>query len=115
MNKQIVFAVKGNNYTIKFPNVGQFQSIESIKQVLSRGMYLALVQTNTISANNALDMIDIEAYLSVLCPELIKDLKCDKFSDLGLEDYMELKKAYDEQFVPWWNEILKLISPTVKK
>lgn len=113
MNKEIVFTVGENSYTIKFPNVGQFQAIESLKQVLSRGMYSSLITTNTRSSSSALDMIDIEAYMTVLCPQLLKDLKCDKFSELGIEDYMELKKAYDAQFIPWWNSVMKIVSPMV--
>lgn len=113
--KELIFNVKGNTYKISCPTVGQFQNIESIKQVLSKGMYSALIQTNTVSSNKALDMIDVESYLSVLCPDLMKDLKCDSFSQLGLFDYIELKKIYDEQFVPWWNDLLKLISPEVNK
>lgn len=115
MNKEIVFSVKGNNYKIQFPNIGQFQTIESLKQVLSKGMYSALMSTGTLAANSALDMIDIESHLTVVCPELVKDLKCERFSDLGLEDYLELKKEYMTQFVPWWNDIMLLISPMVKK
>ena len=110
MQKNLVFNVKGNSYNIEFPTVGQFQTIESLKQVLSKGMYSSLIQTNTVSSNQALDMIDIESYLSVLCPDLIKSLKCDSFSNLGVIDYLELKKAYDEQFVPWWNGLMSIIS-----
>lgn len=115
MNKDLIFTVLDNTYKITFPNVGQFQSIESLKQVISRGMYSSLITTNTVSSNNALDMIDIEAYFTVLCPDLIKDLKCDKFSNLGIIDYLVIKESYDKQFIPWWNELIKLISPTTDK
>lgn len=111
MEKIIVLRVKGNNYEVKFPNVGQFQDIESLKQVLSKGMYSALMNTNTVSAFEVLDMVDMEAYLTVLTPKLIEDLKCKSFGELGLEDYLELKKVYKESFVPWWNSILELINP----
>lgn len=61
-------------------------------------------------------MIDMEAYFSVLCSKLIEDLRCNSFSDLGLLDYMELKKVFKEKFVPWWNEIEQLLHPQpVKK
>jgi len=114
MNREIVLLVLGNSYSIKFPTVGQFQAIESLKQVISKGMYSSLMSTNTVSANASLDMIDIEAYLTVLCPQLLKDLKCDSFINLGVEDYMVIKEAYDKQFIPWWNDIMKLVSPMVK-
>ena len=111
MNRTLELKVKGNTYTIEFPNIGKFQNVESTKQVLSKGMYSSLLSTGTISSVEALDMIDIESYFSILVPSLIKDLKCNTFSELDLEDYIELKKAYLEQFVPWWNDIMGLLNP----
>jgi hypothetical protein len=115
IEKQIVLQLKGNSYTIEFPNVGKFQSIETMKQVLSRGMYSSIISMNTVSSIEMLDMVDIESYLTVLCPKLIKDLKCNSFSDLGLEDYLELKKVYQATFIPWWNMIIELLNPRKKE
>ena len=109
MDRQIVLLLKGNSYTVEFPNVGKFQQIETMKQVLSRGMYSSLLSMNTVSANEVLDMIDVESYISVLCPQIIKDLKCTSFSELGIEDYLELKKVYEEKFIPWWENIMLLL------
>jgi len=114
MERQINFTVKGNSYMIEFPTVGKFQQIETMKQISSRGMYSSFISTSTLSSNEALTMIDVEAYLTVLAPKLLKDLKCDSFNELGIEDYLELKKAFQEQFIPWWNAILDLISPKME-
>lgn len=114
MEKVLSFRVKSNSYEIEFPNIGQFQTIESLKQVLSKGMYSALMTTSTVSAFEVLDMVDMESYFSVLCPKLIEDLKCKTFGDLGLEDYKELKTVYQESFMPWWNGILEFLSPKKK-
>lgn len=114
MEKTISLRIKSNSYEISFPNIGQFQTIESLKQVLSKGMYAGLMNTTTVSAFEVLDMVDMESYFSVLCPKLIEDLKCKTFGELGLEDYLELKKIYQESFMPWWNEILDMLSPKKK-
>jgi len=111
MERTIQFTVKGNSYKIDFPNVGKFQEIETMKQIVSKGMYSALLTTGTLSSMEVLNMIDMESYLSVLTPKLIKDLKCDSFGDLDIEDFLQLKEAYQNQFVPWWNQILDLLSP----
>lgn len=111
LERQIEFNVKGNRYIIEFPNVGKFQQIETMKQILSRGMYSSMLPMNTISSIEVLDMIDIEAYLTVLCPDLIKKLNSGSFSELGLEDYLELKQAYQKVFIPWWNKIIDLLNP----
>ena len=115
MERQIVFKVKSNNYVIAFPNVGKFQDIETMKQIVSKGMYSSLLSTATVSSMEVLQMIDMEAYFSVLCPKLLEDLRCKNFGDLDIEDYQELKKEYVSQFVPWWNSILDILSPKEDK
>lgn len=111
MDRKIVLNVKGNSYTIEFPNVGRFQSVETAKQVISKGMYTSLLSTPTHSAIEVLDMIDMEACFSVLCPNLLKELKCKSFGDLDIADYKELKTVYIDQFLPWWNQILEMLRP----
>lgn len=108
MNRTLEFKVSGMVYKIDFPTVGKFQSIEANKQVISKGMYGSLLNTATVASYQALNMIDLEAHLSVLAPLLMEDLKCKSFGDLDIEDYLELEKAYKSQFLPWWNDIMKL-------
>ena len=100
-----------NEYTIKPPTVGQFYDIEVNKQIYGKGVYGAVIKTTTHSAQNAADMIDIEAHLRVLMPEEFfkDDLKVESFQDLGIEDYHALRTSYLKQFMPWWNEILDLL------
>ena len=102
---------KGDNeYVIKPPSVGQFYDIEVNKQVFGKGVYSAVIKTNTMSAQHAADMIDIEAHLRVLMPkEFFEDLKAETFTDLGLEDYNRLRETYLNDFLPWWKEIQDLL------
>lgn len=110
MQETLNFDIKGNSYTLTFPNVGDFRKIESLKQVLSNGMYSQLVGTATNQAQHAADIVDIEAMVSVLEPEMIdKAFKSNSFSQLGMKDFQELKKAYVDQILPWWNGNLKEI------
>ena len=108
--RELILNIKGTSYPVEFPNIGKFQKIESLKQLLSNGLYSGMMQTSTISSSESLDMIDMEAYFTVLIPKLMKDLK-PSFSELGLEDYMELKAIYREKFLPWWINILSLLNP----
>ena len=114
MNETLNFVVNGNNYVINFPTVGEYYAIEASKQSLSLGFYNSLSESSVMSAYNATNMIDIEATLTILCPKLIKDLKCDSFKKLGVKDYLMIKDAYVEQFVPWWKEIQELFNPKKK-
>ena len=98
-----------NTYIIKLPTVGQYSDIEATKQILGKGFYNGIVSTNTMASVNAADMIDVEAHLTVLCPEFIKDLKVKSFRDLGLADFKNIRDAYIEQFIPWWKEIIDIL------
>lgn len=109
--KIIFTTVKGDNqYVIKPPSVGQFYDIEVNKQLFGRGVYGAVIKTNTMSAQQAADMIDIEAHLRVLMPkEFFDDLKVESFQDLGIEDYNRIRTTYVNDFLPWWKEIQDLL------
>ena len=112
MEATLILSIKGVDHHITFPRIGKFKNIESLKQALSNGMYSSLMKTNTEEAYEALDMIDMEAYFSVLFTKLMESLECDSFSDLGMADYLEVKKVYVEKFVPWWKKILKELNPS---
>ena len=69
MKENVIVKILGKEYTVPFPNVGQYYRIESLKQTLTNGMYNTMLMSNSVAAQNALDMIDIEAAFTVLCPE----------------------------------------------
>lgn len=94
-----------NEYSINAPTVGQFYDIEVSKQILGKGFYNSIVKTNTFGAQNAADMIDIEAHLTVLVPDFVKDIKVKTFKDLGIQDYNQIREVYIDNFIPWWKNI----------
>lgn len=112
MTEKIVFKVKTstveNDYEIKLPNVGQYRDIEVYKQMLSNGMYSSLVSSVTNSSLNALDIIDIEATLRVLCPKFTEDLKVE-IRELGIKDFATIKEAYNRDVKPLMEEVEKLM------
>ena len=115
INESLMFTLKGRSYEMTFPRVGEYRAIEAMKQSLSMGNYGSMYRTMMVSSEEALDMIDMEAFFSVLCPKLAKDLKCDSFSELGLLDYIEIKKVYKEKVLPWWLSVEQLLHPKVEK
>ena len=111
MKDTLEFKIKGNTYVLKFPNVGGYKQIQINKQILSGHTYKGLTQTPYEGSQIAADIVDIEALFSVIAPEkFFKDLECDSVSEMGMLDLKELRKAYREQVVPWWNEIEKALS-----
>ena len=112
--KLLNFEFQGKVYPIEFPNIGNFKKIEVLKQALSNGMYGQMVNSNMSTSSHALDMIDIEAYLGVMCPDLVKDIKgIDSLSELSLIHFNELRKAYRKQFTPWLEKVLKTLSEPI--
>lgn len=105
-----VVKLKGKEYTIKFPNAGEYYRIETLKQSLGRGFYNTLLGNSTKAAQNALDIIDIEAVLTVMMPELVQDLKVESFSKLGLKDFVEIRKFYDKEIYPFLKEIQSILN-----
>ena len=109
---EVTIEIKGHSYPVKFPTVGQFYQIEAMKQSLSRGFYNSMVMSPSVQAQHALDMIDIEAAIVVLCPKLIEDLKVKNFSELDVRDYFKT-------VAPFFKEITELLkgeeSDDVKK
>ncbi len=109
--KQIDFKLLDNNYPITYPNVRQFLQIESNKITFGNGAYGLLVRTATIKSDMALEIIDTVSHLTVLIPDLKKDMKIDSLMDLSMVDMMEVVKAYSEQIRPWMKEWDNIINP----
>lgn len=111
INENLVLNFRGENFSIKFPRVGEYRNIEVMKQSLSANAYGGMIRSMSQSSEEALDMIDMEAYFTVLCPTFLEKLKCDSFSELGLVDYAEIRNIFKTNFVPWWRAIEKLLRP----
>lgn len=109
IKSEIKFIVSDREYTVKYPTVGQFYQIESLKQSLSRGFYNTMVMSPSKLAQHALDMIDIEAALVVLCPSVIDDLKVKNFSELDVRDYKIVRDSYYKMIAPFFKEISDLL------
>lgn len=112
MQDSIILTFKGQNFPIQLNDitVGKYRDIQVMKQSLSMNNYASLYRTMMVDSEDALDMIDIEANLSVMCPDLIKALKVP-FSLIGLLDFVEIRKEYKQKFEPWWAEVMKLLRP----
>lgn len=109
---EVKIEIKGHSYPVKFPNVGQFYQIEAMKQSLSRGFYNSMILSASAATQQALDMIDIEAAIVVLCPKMIEDLKVKNFSELDIRDYKIIRDEYFKTIAPFFKEISDLLKGT---
>ena len=111
LNDSVEFKIKQNTYKIEDVRVGHFIDFERMKASLSGGMYGQMLRMGTVAAEEALTMVDIEAFFTVFCPKLIKDLESERFKDLGLKDFKEIRKVYIDKIVPWYNSYIELLKP----
>jgi len=82
---------------------------------LSSGLYGSMARVGTASSSGALDVIDVSAYLRVLVPALMKDLKVANITDLDIFDFKLLMKDYSEQFLPWVNDWQRVLNAAPEK
>lgn len=112
MVREFVFKLSGkvqNQYVVKIPTAGQLIDIELEKVRLSGGLYGGLVRVGTVGSANALNSVDAMAYINILVPELIGDLKVASLSELDAFDFNILLKDFRKQMEPWVDEYLKVL------
>lgn len=114
MTREIQVKIRENSYKVEFPNVGKLQDIERLKAVLSGGMYGSMESNRTMDGQFALDMIDMEAYFTVLIPDLIEDLKVKSFRNLSIEDAVEIKEIFVKQLLPFMKQWRDIINKPMK-
>lgn len=117
IQRTFLFKLKGNTYEVKSPTPRQLLKIESAKALITSGTYSEIMSMGTIGGNYALDIADLYSHLTVLVPDCIKDIKLSSpndFLDMDLADFNELMTAYKEQFVPWANSWMELVTARPK-
>lgn len=109
-NKELILKIRENSYAVKFPNNRDFLRIESEKNRLAEGDYTALSYRQDNAGFLAKLIIDTISTFSILVPNLLKDLNVLNYLELDLIQQNELTLAYLNQFYPWYNSWLKIIS-----
>lgn len=109
MIEKLTFTIKGKTYTTEEVTVGRMVDLWRFRNFLSNGSYGSMYRFAMDSADEAILMIDIEAFFSAFCPKLLEDLKPTSVREMGLNDYMELKEIYQEQIEPWMKSVEDLL------
>lgn len=104
--KKKVIKIHEEDYMVSFPNVGQMIEIEQLKLALTGGRYVEFAISNLFNHIFILDFADSIAYLSVLIPELQKDLKLKGWGSMDADEAKYLIEVYKEQFLPWFKPML---------
>ncbi len=109
LKRELLFDLRGKSYAVKFPAVKHFLNLEATRMTLTNGTYGQMVGSGLVTSSIAMDLVDMAATLSTLCPEVVKDLKVESILDLDLVDSMELLHEYKKQVDPWISSWLSLI------
>lgn len=103
--EQLHFSVKGKNYVTEELRVGKLVDLWKMRNALSMGSYGQIYRMGLANADDALLVIDIEAFFTVFCPDFMKALRPSSIRDLGIEDYCELRDLYVSQIQPWMEKV----------
>lgn len=103
LQKSLQFKVGENSYVVSQPNIGQVIDIEMMKSQITNGNYGKMITNYSKMSILSLDMIDMFAHFKVICPKLLEDLKVDNWSQLDSFDALDLFKAYQGSFKPWFS------------
>ena len=112
------FELKGNEYSVEFPNIGQLIDIETRKAMLSKGQYGGILESFLLSGLNALECVDAIAFFDVCCPKIKEDLKVKSYLDLDPMDFLQIYSVYQEEILPWitpWLEEFNKAFDTFRK
>lgn len=106
MIKKTIVNVKGNDYEVQFPTVGQLQDIEAMKLALTNGRYADMALGGLTTNIFALDSADAISYFSVLIPTLKSDLNVKSWRDLDAMTTKQLIKDYKKFMKDWLKPLL---------
>lgn len=103
------FVIKGKHYQTEEVRIGKILDVWKMRSALSNGSYGYLYRMGLDNADNALIIVDLEAFFTVFCPQLIEDIKPNTIRELGIEDYLEIQEVYVSELMPWLAKIENLL------
>jgi hypothetical protein len=107
MIKETRIQIKGKDYIVKFPTVGQLMDIESFKLSYTNGKYVDMALSMLNIHILTLDITDAISYFAILIPTLKQDLGVKNWRDIDTELAIQLVEIYKNQFIPWFKPIIE--------
>lgn len=103
-SRKTTITIDNREYNLEFPSVGEYIEIETLKTDISLGKFAQLLSSRTVSSLRAIQIVEIVAILTVLCPQLIEDLKVKSILDLDIQDFIKIMKSYQKDVAPWYKD-----------
>lgn len=108
-SKQITLEIFGNTYSVTFPKTGQFIDIQTLRAKLTEGN-LETFQFLQRDGLMAAIFVDTIATFNILIPQLREDLLVKGLLELELDKIVALAYVYKDNYLPWYEEWMDLIS-----
>lgn len=109
-SKTLGFEYKGVAYELKFPNTGKLMDISVMKAKMLQGTYGIIADSELMGDMLSQFSADTIAHLTVLCPDLLKNLNVQSYSELELVDMKELINVYLKNILPWMNSHYNMLN-----
>jgi hypothetical protein len=104
MATQLKVKILENVYETNYPTVGQCIDIKRLEMTLSGNKMAALISSDFLEDSEiALDIKGV-AVMSILFPQLKKDLKTNSLLDLRYDDWTEILGVFSKEVFPWFTE-----------
>lgn len=100
------FILRGREFFVKFPNVGQLIDLESLKQALTNGRYGIMASSGIASMYRALDMVDAIAFFQVCAPNIARQLDIRSYTEMDVDGAQDFLTLYTEQIRPWLDGVM---------
>jgi hypothetical protein len=110
MLERVSFEFKGKEYKTEPITVGRVVDFYKDRVALTSGNYSHMVKDFLGTPPEVLNMVSCEAFLFVFCPDVVKAMLIQSIFDLGLEDAQEILQIYVEKFVPFIDELQKVLA-----
>ena len=104
MNRELTVTIQERQYIVKYPNVGQLIDISVRENGLTRGGTRDLMFSGLPEHQEAYLTIKVIAFMDIMLPNVVKDLKVDSLLELDPIDFKIINDVYYNEIYKWLNE-----------
>jgi hypothetical protein len=105
MQTSVKVNLKGKEFVVNYPNVGEKIKIENYKVLLTNGQYGDFVRSGHKTCLDLLDLVDAFSNFAILIKEL--NLGIDDFNNMDLKTSSEIKIEYTKVLYPFLTNLEK--------
>jgi len=109
----LVINILQNEYTLKWPDTGQFIDIELKKVAYAKQQNDGLIAKASVESINVSFTIDMIATFHVLIPQLERDINTPSLFKLPLQQNAHLLNIYLRKIYPWLKQLYEAVNDSV--